>query len=657
MRESPLPRIRVGASTQPPVPGASSTADTSPRSATDVFRRLYLHLYGNSNASRADRIISDLSLLLLAKLGAETRGTGHELSRFLDGHGSANEVLLPFLERAYPRLVDPENQRFTLSDVALRTALTDLAELTVTSAPAHVLGDAFQALIGPRLRGDKGQFFTPRTLVRAMVKIVDPRPGESVLDPACGTGGFLMEAHVHQAGQASRAAPAGLLLGVDKDGDLARLAAALLEIATHGRAIVNWHSALDPRAWSAQASETFDVILTNPPFGAKIGITDRSVLAGYDLGHEWSESRDGAGGKPTALLKPSEDPQVLFLELCIRRLKPGGRLGMVLPEGIFGNRQHQHVWSWVRSEGRIVALLDCPRTTFQPGTDTKTNVLFFEKGSGANGKARRARAAVALTCGHDRRGRTHQADGTPLPDDFLRLASAYADPRSPEWIEADATGPYIVPRYFARETPPSARELEITGDAEVLTVGELVDRGLITLRKGDEVGSEAYGTGTIPFVRTSDLSNFEVSCDPTKAVSEEIYEKYQRQQRLQPGDALIVVDGRYRIGATALLTHTNYRCVVQSHLRILGTPRRDRLDEYELLFALNLPSVRLRIRDLVFVQSTLGTLGRRLLELELPILHGDGPWNRRVRRFRRMLRLRDRSLARLAAMTGPEYEL
>src|SRR5208283_5592642 len=114
-----------------------------------------------------------------------------------------------------------------------------------------------------------------------------------------------------------------------------------------------------------------------------------------------------------------------FIELCVKRLKPGGRMGIVLPEGVFGNRQEGYVWAWLRQQGRITALLDCPRTTFQPSTDTKTNVLFFEKSGidsteGANSKGK-VFVGVALRCGHDRRGRTHLPDGRAHDDDFERL--------------------------------------------------------------------------------------------------------------------------------------------------------------------------------------------------------------------------------------------
>ena len=219
----------------------------------------------------------------------------------------------------------------------------------------------------------------------------------------------------------------------------------------------------------------------------------------------------------------------------------------------------------------------------------------------------------------------------------------------------DAT--YLVPRYYVRDREFTEAEKEFIDGAELATIGELIERGVLSVRKGHEVGSHAYGSGDIPFVRTSDVNNLEISTDPTNAVSDEVYQEYRPQQDLKSGDILMVVDGRYRIGTTAILSENNYRCIVQSHLRIISVRNKDKLAPYELLYALNIPSVRIRIRDLVFVQSTLGTLGSRLLELELPLLHGPGPWRERVDKFAEVLRKRDALLAQVAEMTGPEVEL
>jgi type I restriction enzyme M protein len=624
----------------------------------DLFKKLYYFLYSNSEASRAERIIEELSLILLTKLACEAPAGEAAWRRFLAGDGTAQENLWPVALASYPGLVDADRP-YGLPDELLRRIFDEMSGLRLSSAPAHVLGEAFQALMGPRLRGDRGQFFTPRSVVDAMVEILAPRPGERMVDPACGTGGFVAATALAQ--YAGNGSEEGSLLGVDKDQDLARLSGALLAIAATGRAAVHNFNSLDPEEWAARfgrAEGLFDLVLTNPPFGAKIPLRDAKLLAAYDLGRQWVWDASSARWRKSQALRQAQAPQVLFIELCVRLLHPGGRMGIVLPEGLFGNRGDAYIWDWLRTQGKITALLDCPRTTFQPGTDTKTNVLFFKKGDHGSEGASPVRVAVALHCGHDRRGRSHRSDGSAFPNDFPALARDYHSKSPLRWAGIGDLNPhYLVPRYYARDVAYSNGELALVDGAKSLTLAELISGKVLEVRKGHEPGSEAYGTGDVPFVRTSDISNFEISADPTKSVSDDVYEQYARQQRLRVGDILMVVDGRYRIGTTAILTPNNVRCVVQSHLRVLTVKKLDVITPYELLFALNLPTVRLRLRNLVFVQSTLGTLGRRLLELQIPLLHGDGPWSDRIKRFEQNLRDRDQLLAELKTSQGEEVEL
>lgn len=644
----------------------SSWGSAPARNLPDLFRKIYFHLYTNSKASRAEVIIEDLSLLLLSKLAAEVNGKGTLLQQFTSGKNSADNILLPLLQESYPDLITV-TQRFSLGEESLRRALADLQDVRLSDAPSHALGEAFQALIGPRLRGERGQFFTPRSLVRAMVEIIDPKPHENVLDPACGTGGFLSEAVAYQLSRYKTKELSGLVIGVDKDHGLARLAAAMLRVIANTRGQVFNFNSLSEGEWvehtAHEYQERFDVVLTNPPFGTKIGLEDARLLKRFDFGHIWVQRKDSGQWVKTGEVAASQDPQILFLELCVNALKPQGRMGIVLPEGLFGNKGSSYIWDWLETRGEVYGMVDCPRTTFQPGTDTKTNVLFFRKGAPSAEQPARVpdtKVSVALHCGHDRRGRTHGLSGHAIKDDFPLIAEAFHNDNSQQsvWRSVALRGQrYLVPRYHYTVFDYTQTEKEILSDAKFATLGELVADGLITIRKGHEIGSEAYGTGDIPFVRTSDISNFEISSDPTKSVSEEIYAEYAPQQQLKTGDILMVVDGRYRIGTTALITDHNVSCVVQSHLRIIATLDETALEPYELLFALNLPSVKIHIRNLVFIQSTLGTLGNRLYELRVPLLHGDGAWLDRVNAFRQALKGRDELLAKLAAMTADDLEL
>ena len=627
-----------------------------------AFRRLYYHLYTNSRASRAERIIGDLSNLLLCKIASERNGgKGRErIEQFLRGEDSANSLLIPILLDVFPSVTD-QGEKFFLEDEALRHGLQELAPLSFHSAPAHILGEAFQALMGPRLRGDKGQFFTPRNLVRAIIEINSPPSWARVVDPACGTGGFLVETAAYQLEKQRGEREKGKLIGIDKDRDLCRLAEASLEIAASDRYQVVNTSSLDIAALAELPAGELpfeaDFVFTNPPFGANIKVTDQSILKQFSLGHKWSETK--SGWRKDSGIKQAQDPQILFLELCIRLLTSGGQLGIVLPEGVFGNSGLGYVWDYVREQGQIVALLDCPRTTFQPSTDTKTNVLIFKKGT-AKTKKSKVSMAVALECGHDRRGRSITTTGEAYRDDFETIGKSFnrQAKRSHFWQEVQITEPYyLVPRYYdATPFQELSREAEKLG-AELVTLRELVDKKHLIIRKGHEVGAEAYGTGEIPFVRTSDISNYEVSMDPTRGVSEEIYRQYAGQQNLAPNDILIVADGRYRIGRSAILHEHNHKCVVQSHIKIVSVQPTSPLTAIELLYLLNLPMVQHQMRNLVFIQSTLGSLGRRLYGINVPLPHGSKEWRQTIKKFQALIDGRAKLLKQLKEFDHQGYEL
>jgi type I restriction enzyme M protein len=347
----------------------------------------------------------------------------------------------------------------------------------------------------------------------------------------------------------------------------------------------------------------------------------------------------------------------------VKLLKPGGQAAIVLPEGIFGNRSFGYVWDYIRSQGIITALIDCPRTTFQPSTDIKTNVLFFQKNPGApesDGSSARVWMAVALSCGHDRRGKSTKNAGDAYPDDIKEIGSSFKTRhlKGGFWQLTKITDPYyLVPRYYdAVPLQELTREAK-TLSANLMSLKHMVKQGFLRVRKGHEVGAESYGTGDVPFIRTSDISNYEVSIDPNRSVSEEVYEQYKPQQQLAPGDILIVVDGRYRIGRTAILNEHNYRCIVQSHIRIVSVTSGSPVNAIELLYLLNLPMVQHQIRNLIFIQSTLGALGSRLFEIQVPIPERVPSWAKTIDEFENLIRGRALLLQRLRAFEPEDYEI
>lgn len=154
---------------------------------------------------------------------------------------------------------------------------------------------------------------------------------------------------------------------------------------------------------------------------------------------------------------------------------------------------------------------------------------------------------------------------------------------------------------------------------DLLVIGDLVKAKALQITNGHEVGKLSYGTGPIPFIRTSDLANWELKIDPKQGVSEEIWSDYAPRQDVQAGDILMVRDGTYLIGTCAMLTEQDTRMVFQSHLNKLRVLKAEVIDSYLLLAVLNSPIVKRQVRAKQFTQDIIDTLGLRLLELVLPV--------------------------------------
>jgi len=177
----------------------------------------------------------------------------------------------------------------------------------------------------------------------------------------------------------------------------------------------------------------------------------------------------------------------------------------------------------------------------------------------------------------------------------------------------------FIPENYNPELKQKLSNLEKSGNYKLITVGELVKKGILQIKRGNEIGSQYYGTGNVPFIRTTDIVNWEIKIDPIKSVAEEIYDKYKGLQDVAENDILFVSDGTFLIGRTAMVTKLDERCIIQSHLRKFRLLKNGELTPYYLFYLLNSKFVQQQIEKQTFVQATLSTLGNRVLELVLPI--------------------------------------
>jgi hypothetical protein len=151
-----------------------------------------------------------------------------------------------------------------------------------------------------------------------------------------------------------------------------------------------------------------------------------------------------------------------------------------------------------------------------------------------------------------------------------------------------------------------------------------VKTSAVSWETGIEVGKMAYGTGSIPFIRTSDLANWELKTDPKQGVSEDIY--LANRQDVAADDLFVVRDGTYLVGTSCALTKYDTKILYCGGIYRLRVEKRERIDPHLLLVLLNAPIVRRQMRAKQFTRDIIDTLGKRLFEVVLPI-----PKNKRLR--------------------------
>jgi len=282
-----------------------------------------------------------------------------------------------------------ENDWPVLSDEALITIVSAIERMRFFDADLDVIDMAFEYMVNPEQKADKGQFFTPRPIVKMAVKMLNPKPIELAIDPACGPCGFMIhslhwvtdhylkrkyknEWKVYRTNYAR-----SNLFALDFDLKLVKVARFMMLIAGDGRANVYRVSSLDPREWKGRSDGLVDsmqdgkfhVLMTNPPFAGKM--TNPEVLGGYDLAYK---------GDPTKHKRVSKlTRDVLFIERCLRFLKPGGRMAIVLPQGNLNNTTAEYIRTWVMDKAHVLAVVGLHVNTFKPFTGTKTSVLFLQK--------------------------------------------------------------------------------------------------------------------------------------------------------------------------------------------------------------------------------------------------------------------------------------
>lgn len=347
-------------------------------------------------------------------------------------------------------LFDP-NESIRIRETSFEKIVEELQVYNLSTTSDDVKGIAFEKFLGRTFRGELGQFFTPRTIVDFMVSVLDPQEGEYVCDPCCGSGGFLIRAfdyvreHIENELEERKEDMKNLLIpndyddlsikeqeridarvadafskmnyevdlnnergrlrtlsynciyGTDANPRMARTAKMNMIMHGDGHGGVHHHDGLlnVNGIWDGR----FDVILTNPPFGARVDkdikiteadrFADESKIKAYikRYGEEYRTALKQVNdhiGEPLIdqfnVGKLSGLTEVLFIDRCLNLLKPGGRMGIVLPEGVLNNTNLQSVREYFEGRAKILLIVSIPQEVFMAaGATVKPSLVFFKK--------------------------------------------------------------------------------------------------------------------------------------------------------------------------------------------------------------------------------------------------------------------------------------
>jgi len=407
----------------PEIPGIPKASETLRDILTTRWTLEWLEEHDELKQTTLKKILLDLEELVLGNAGVEPfeeifkliyaklydewkgiNNASYQLEFFV-GDRSSKQVkrgirnLLEGAKRTWSGVFEPTDE-IELRDDHLKVCVSFLEKIKLFNSNLRIIDEAFEYLIPQVSKKKEGQFFTPRSVEDMIVEMLNPQPDEFVIDPACGSAGFLLHSVMWVSGgvitgielpPAARHFAQNYIVGIDFAKKAVKIAKAINLIIGDGRSHVYKDNSLAPQTWSDETKAglrsrlqrfgkqsekdrenqerfyhfDFDVLMTNPPFAGTV--TERDVLRLYRLADKNGRLVNKIGR------------HILFIERSLQFLRPGGRMAIVLPQGIFNNTTAEYVRREFTEEARILAVVGLHINTFKPHTGTKTSVLFLQK--------------------------------------------------------------------------------------------------------------------------------------------------------------------------------------------------------------------------------------------------------------------------------------
>lgn len=403
-----------------------------------ALRKSHQTLWGGGRLS-PPAAFGELCKLIFVKIRDEEakRKPGQPYQFQIKTHESSRS-LAQRIRELYRKEQEREPDVFTetikIDDSTLRTIVSHLEWISLSTTELDTKGVAFETFMDGFFKGDFGQYFTPRTIIEFAVDILKPTNDDVLIDPACGSGGFLLyaldavrkEADDYHAVD-SRAHykhwhdfASSHLYGIEINDELTRVAKMNMIIHDDGHSNIVGHDALAPLEQIGLHKKeikagAFDLVMTNPPFGATVALVDRPYLGSYTLGSK-------ADAKGNVRPRSNQKTEILFVERVIQLMRKGtGRAAIVLPDGVLSNPSLQYVRDYVLESCEVLAVVSLPAIAFSHyGAAVKSSLLFLrrrvEHEEASDGEI--TFMAAPESVGYD-------ATGRDAPNDLLQVVSDY----------------------------------------------------------------------------------------------------------------------------------------------------------------------------------------------------------------------------------------
>ena len=504
-------------------------------------------------------------------------------------------------KQAYQDIFDNDD-RIRISAIALGFTINKLQGISLLNSSQDAKGLAFQKFLSHHEKDGRGQFFTPEPVIDFCVAMMQPKPNETIIDPACGSGGFLMSALKYLQNNNTeldtKKVVSKNLFGSDINKSIARIAKMKLLLEANGKTNVlctNSLEDLDSLKLTLSHSEGFDLVLANPPFGAKI--TNTSTLSKFDLGYKWTNHSNEY--HKTKSVYPNQNAEILFIERCLQLLKEGGRMAIVLPNGNFENPSLEYLRYYIKLKAKILAIINLPQETFIPfGTGVKTSLLFLEKDTPIKVKQYPIFFGRVTKLGYqgNKNGTpTYQKDkygqlvkdnfGQPILDeDFSVIVNAYKEFQNGVQIEKDNSFSINFNELNGRfdydfYSPENRKMFTKLDTGKSVRLGDICDIIKVKSRKLKDQNQ------TVEYVELSDINTH--SYEIINSTTYQVHELPSRASyEIETGDIITAIAGNSvgtRKHATALVNQDFEGSICTNGFRVL---RNFKIDSYYLLFFL-----------------------------------------------------------------------